>query len=521
MATGIAPRYKRLATHAVPQCLFGKRPRASAAAPCDGRKQASTLQGLGHSRRSTCGHRRQRCVSLLLVTTTAHTAKAMLDVSPCTTSERVVMRQCSGRQATGLNLTLHVPVMAFAELIAFISPWRQAALRHNGGFMRFEELLVTVDTRNKSEAGAAAACAQAAADARQYMLTDDHRLNDLTRCMEVRAVPYRFVGPTRRALETVFGPFARAIPYNDEQQNNHAPMVYKTSMQFWSLFSNAWRLRTRFVAHMDADAIMLPLSPFARVSALEAFLVAAIRTLRTSPSTQLVMADQCRMPSSCESRCGARPSSAAAMKTKVPLFRRLGYLSTEVFAGDVLRWTWALSEVRMHTKNSSHAVAIEASQQIEHVLHRWFQRVGEGSISSPAYSTTLQGQTRDAPAATLACHTLGKWLQRCTPRGNSALERFGMNAELAADGKAVARQVTPTAWHFLSTSTECCMLDGGEGCRRLAVLFNDSHYCPRPYQSMLRRRSLHLPEQEGCEPDEWWPTFGHGVPPNAEFGRGW
>lgn len=313
----------------------------------------------------------------------------------CTHPERVLFRACdpTGKPSSNYSVTFHLPVLSVDNIMEAANAWRLVATAPDGSKFRFDELLVTLDSKTKSQEGANESCTRESQKLAASVRTKDRdnvlQLLDLTRCIRVQAVPYSFVGSTERALETVYGSFKR-------QALGHLPM-YKTSLQFYSLFSNAFKIRTRYVLHLDADVILSSIRPLpaGQRSLMEWFVGQSIRTLQNAPGALLVQSSPCKKRNLCVDHCSpnlevglkyasavglkyasAIPSSAARLSTDALgemltqyAVNRDHEIHTEAFVADVDRFSEAL---RSSPMAPSKEYLGYLSIDIEHAFGVWF-----------------------------------------------------------------------------------------------------------------------------------------------------
>ena len=170
---------------------------------------------------------------------------------PCSDSanEGVVYHRCQHHLLpSGRSVALHVPMLATTltnsrhNLNFFVGALEGAAHGSDGRF-RFDEARFTLDSTTKSEEGAKATCCQAEAvvASSDFERELSPRLLRIAVCLELRIVPYTYTGSTKRVIDRLFA-HARAGRLTVDQL---PPLFSRTTLQFFSLFSNAWRFRSR------------------------------------------------------------------------------------------------------------------------------------------------------------------------------------------------------------------------------------------------------------------------------------
>eukprot|EP00966_Prymnesium_polylepis_P269006 6214459-Prymnesium_polylepis.1 len=244
-----------------------------------------------------------------------------------------------------------------------------------------------------------------AAPAQQRLVAD---FMTLSACLEVHHLSYADADERNQwALESVFG--------NSSQSISPLLVAGKTTMQFYLLLSNAWRIRTRYVLHMDMDAVLfwVPSSAMMQqrssVSALEAFIRYAQRQLGNNPEMIAVVAGKCRARSACLPSCQPHKEQMITESFVFQSDRFRRELSCPASASAALGRQQCDAKMQVtHWSNNRSSIRVEThpNHHIEGILHTWATR------RMVRYQTYPFGH---APSSTdplgAVCHDMFKYLK--------------------------------------------------------------------------------------------------------------
>ena len=242
----------------------------------------------------------------------------------CSTAERIILDISVGRPvelaAKSWNITVAVPLVDISR-----PTMTRLSRRLEGMFgpARADDLLLQVDSRKKTAEGALEACRRAVdhiADDHQRHPADSWqvKLLKLSWGLRVRTVPYDIIGSTKRAISRAFE-LKGMTPEQLGARVDWSGGRDRVALQWYSLMSDAFEMRTRYVLHIDEDTNLVPLAPDARsraAGALAAFATHATQELRARPRLLYVLAHQCREPAICRKSCAFHERSFRISKDR-------------------------------------------------------------------------------------------------------------------------------------------------------------------------------------------------------------
>ena len=334
---------------------------------------------------------------------------------------------CTGEPASGFNVTLHTPLLPSALFNGAAENFF-AALESSAGAFRFEDAVATVDSVVKNGSAFESTCCQAVAGFKQSSLVS--LLQSVSRCHTFHILHYSWTAmPTRQAIQLALGKqVAGSINKSLERVRWHP-----TLMQFLTLLSNSWQLRTRYVLHLDIDAVVLrhysaTLSSHRASSPVEDFIASSTVALQGDRRRLMVFTHKCRTNRACPQTCPRlrpQPSSRVRLllhahggnhngvssETKQRYINARGASpQTESFVYDVERLQAALVGARSlsaHLGPDRQLVVERASvASIEEILSRWFIRTASDHayIYLPSYPSATQNYGLNDQPRTHLCH---------------------------------------------------------------------------------------------------------------------
>lgn len=234
----------------------------------------------------------------------AHSCRA------CGSAAAQIHSRCGGATPTGYNVTLHVPIIpqdlpySIDKLLAALRA--MTFVREGPEAFRFEQTMVAVDAVKKTRAGAIAACCRAEARLEASPRLVEGLLRT-SQCVQIRQLRYEH---SATPVNRLFSPFPATQSSRFAMDNvTFARLAAgKTHLQFYALLANTWKLSTRFVLHLDVDAILMwaapvPWSTSERLPLVEA-LMRHVRHNQQMASRSLgVSVEACRTAWACLQPC--------------------------------------------------------------------------------------------------------------------------------------------------------------------------------------------------------------------------
>lgn len=237
-------------------------------------------------------------------------APKQLRCRACGSAAAHIRSRCSGAAPSGFNVTLHVPIIPHDlphSMDKLIAALRAMTTAQDGPVaFRFEQMLVAVDAVKKTRVGAIAACcrAEAAFEAAPHIMVG---LLRTSQCVQIRQLRYELSGTPLGRLFSSF-PAPPSSRFAVDNATFALLAAGKTHLQFYALLANTWSISTRFVFHLDIDALLMwaapvPWSTSKKLPVIEALMRHARHHQQRASRSLGVSIEACRTAWACVEPC--------------------------------------------------------------------------------------------------------------------------------------------------------------------------------------------------------------------------